>query len=324
MRICFIFNPFSGRNRRDPSLARALPAFAARRGLDAELVFTRAPHHATQLAHNAIARGCERIVAVGGDGTLNEVAQAVLGSGAALGLVPCGSGNGLARHLGLPTAAQDALAFVANPASPDIHIDAGEANGHAFFNVMGLGLDAEISARFNRLTRRGLPAYIRTGWSTFRQHRPEPLHITAPGIDRVLDAYLVAVANSAQYGNGAFIAPGASVADGRLDLVALPGPRCFAAMRQVTRLFLGTLDRDRQVTRLSAGEFTITRRRAGPIHTDGEVHHAGAEIRVRALPRALRIIAPAPLAELGRPFRRRLAPPPPGPSTSGANSHGET
>lgn len=302
MKIAFIFNPFSGRNRRDPSLARALPAFAAQRRLDAELMFTRAPHHATQLAHNAIARGCQRIVAVGGDGTLNEVAQAVLGSPAALGLIPCGSGNGLARHLGIPTRVQPALELVTDPASGTVQIDAGEADGHVFFNVMGLGFDAEISEQFNRLTRRGLPAYARTGLSTFRRHRAEPLRILAPGIDRAVEAYLVAVANSAQYGNGAFIAPGASVTDGKLELVALPAPRILSALTQVTRLFLGSLHRDPRVARLSSAEFTVIRRAPGPIHTDGEVHAAGAEVRIRALPLALRIIVPTPFRERTGPF----------------------
>lgn len=302
MKVAFIFNPFSGRNRRDPSLARALPAFAAERRLDAELMFTRAPHHATELARNAVGRGCERIIAVGGDGTLNEVAQAVVGTTAAFALVPCGSGNGLARHLGIPTRPHAALALATDPGSATTTIDVGEADGHVFFNVMGLGFDAVISERFNRLTRRGLPAYVRTGVSTFLRHRAEPLRVSAPGLEREIEAYLVAVANSAQYGNGAFIAPGASVTDGKLELVALPAPGMVSALTQVARLFHGSLDRDRRVTRLSAAEFTILRRAPGPFHTDGEVHMAGREIRIRTLPRALRIVVPLPLRERVGPF----------------------
>lgn len=302
MKVAFIFNPFSGRNRRDPFLARALPAFAAERRLDAELMFTRAPHHATELARNALARGCERIIAVGGDGTLNEVAQAVVGTPAAFALVPCGSGNGLARHLGIPTDARKALKLATDPACGTARIDVGEADGHLFFNVMGLGFDAVISERFNRLTRRGLPAYLRTGLATFREHRAETLRIVAPGIDRTIDSYLVAVANSAQYGNGAFIAPGASVIDGKLELVALPAPGLFSAMAQVSRLFLGRLDGDRRIHRWSAAEFTLRRSAPGPFHTDGEVHRAGREIRIRTLPRALRVVVPLPLRERVGPF----------------------
>ena len=102
MKLRFIFNPRSGRNARRPWLAPLIAEFIRARSLDATLVTTRGPGHATELARDALAAGCTRVIAVGGDGTMNEVAQALLHSEAALGLVPCGSGNGLALHLGLP------------------------------------------------------------------------------------------------------------------------------------------------------------------------------------------------------------------------------
>jgi diacylglycerol kinase (ATP) len=98
---------------------------------------------------------------------MNEIAQALVGARAALALVPCGSGNGLALHLGLPLRPRRALALLADPTARVVAIDTGTANGHPFFNAMGLGFDAEISRRFNRLTRRGLPAYARTGLAAF-------------------------------------------------------------------------------------------------------------------------------------------------------------
>jgi diacylglycerol kinase (ATP) len=293
MKTCFIFNPNSGRNRRNPHMVPAIHAFIARHRLDADLVSTESPGHATALARAAVAAGCARVVAVGGDGTMNEVAQALIGTPAALALVPCGSGNGLALHLGIPTTTRHALALIADPASRVAAIDTGAANGHPFCNAMGLGFDAEISRRFNRLTRRGLPAYALTGYAAFKGHRPEPCVIFGAGRREELDIFVIAVANSDQYGNRAYIAPGARVDDGALDLVAV-GPVTFLnALPLVARLFLGTLDRSARVLRLRDRHFVIVREAPGLIHTDGETHLTGVSVEVVVRPRSLRVVVPA-------------------------------
>ncbi|MDF3059374.1 MAG: hypothetical protein K0R17_3589 [Rariglobus sp.] len=293
MKTRFIFNPNSGKNRRDPWLVRAIPSFIAQHGLDANLVFTDAPGHATVLARKAVAEDCERIVAVGGDGTLNEVAQAVAGTRACLALVPCGSGNGLALHLGIPTAPLRALALLRAGFSRNEMMDTGEADGRPFFNVMGLGFDAEIGFRFNRLERRGLPNYFRTGLAAFCEHRPERVTVTTGGRSVSLDAFLVAVSNSDQYGNNARIAPGARVDDGRLDLVAVRPTGIFGAASLATRLFFGGFDRSASVMRMGGATFTIDRAKPGLFHTDGETHQGPARLEVIVRPRHLRIAVPA-------------------------------
>jgi len=293
MKTRFIFNPHSGRARRNSRLIPTIRAFIARHELDADLVSTESPGHATALARAAVDAGCTRIVAVGGDGTMNEVAQALIGAPAALALVPCGSGNGLALHLGIPTTPRRALALLADPTSRVAAIDTGAANGHPFCNAMGLGFDAEISRRFNRLTRRGLPAYALTGHAAFRNHRPEPCTIFGEGRREDLDVFVVAVANSDQYGNRAYIAPGARVDDGALDLVAV-GPITFLdAVPLVARLFLGTMDRSAHVLRLRDRHFVIARAAPGLIHTDGETHPTGVSIEVVVRPGSLQIVVPA-------------------------------
>jgi diacylglycerol kinase (ATP) len=293
MKTRFIFNPHSGRNRRNSPLVPAIHAFIARHRLDADLVSTESPGHATALAQDAVVAGCARVVAVGGDGTMNEVAQALIGAPAALALVPCGSGNGLALHLGIPTTPRRALALIADPASRVAAIDTGTANGHPFCNAMGLGFDAEISRRFNRLTRRGLPAYALTGHAAFRSHRPEACVIFGDGRREELDVFVIAVANSDQYGNRAYIAPGARVNDGTLDLVAVGPVTFFNALPLVVRLFLGTLDRSSHVLRLRDRRFVIVRAAPGLIHTDGETHLTGVSVEVVVRPRSLRIVVPA-------------------------------
>jgi YegS/Rv2252/BmrU family lipid kinase len=293
MKARFILNPCSGRNVRRPWLARFVREFIAARGLAADLVLTGRPGHATELAHAALAAGCDRVIAIGGDGTMNETAQALLHSPAALGLVPCGSGNGLALHLGIPTRLPAALALAADPAAHIAAIDTGAANGRPFFNAMGCGFDADVSRRFNRLTRRGLAAYARTGFAAFRARQREWTVIHGGGRTETLSTLLVTVANSDQYGNGAFIAPGARVDDGQLDLIAVRPVGYAGAVPLIARLFLGNLGGSPSVLRLRGAHFLIERPRPGLIHTDGETHATGATIEIQARPRSLRLLVPA-------------------------------
>ncbi|MDP3071850.1 MAG: diacylglycerol kinase family lipid kinase [Opitutaceae bacterium] len=292
MKTRFIFNPCSGRNRRRPALAEAIRAFIAARSLDAEFTMTEGPGHATALAREAAIAGSEVIVAVGGDGTMNEVAQGLLDTPAALALVPCGSGNGLALHLGLPRAPLAALQLATGVGGRVVAVDTGLANGKPFFNAMGLGLDADVSWRFNRLVRRGLPAYARVALTALRSLRPQRCTISSGARTESIDVLLVAVANSDHYGNHARIAPGARVDDGRLDLVAISAGSWAGVAALVPRLFLGNLDRSPLVTRFTGPRFVIDRVAPGLIHTDGETHEAGARVEVVVRPRSLRMVIP--------------------------------
>ncbi len=288
----FIFNPTSGGARRNARLLPRLRGFIAARGLDADLTATDGPGHATVLAHEAVRAGCQRGVAVGGDGTMNEVAQVLRDGPTALALVPAGSGNGLARHLRLPKTMGAALELAADPAARIAQIDAGTVGGRPFFNVMGSGLDAEVSGRFNRLRRRGLSSYLRASVSAFIHRRAERCAITGPEGRETLEALLIAVANSDQYGNGARIAPGARADDGLLDLIAVRPVGPAGAALLAIRLFLGTFDRSPRVRRLRGSHFRIERPTASPIHTDGEVHRAPADLDLAVQAGSLRVIAP--------------------------------
>jgi len=298
----FIFNPCSGR-RRNARLLPAVRALIAGRPLNADLMITDGPGHATELARQAVARGCARVVAVGGDGTMNEVAQALINTNTSLAMVPCGSGNGLARHLGLPGTSDEAMALAANLGASIATIDTGSVNGHPFFNAMGLGLDAEVSRRFNALTRRGLPAYARTALSVFLGRRSERCVITCDGTSQSIEALLISVANSDQYGNGAFVAPGATVDDGLLDLVAVQPTGAFRAAALGVRLFLGSFDRSPRVHRLRGGYFVIERPSAGIVHTDGEIHQTGALLTIEIRPRSLSVVVSEAFATSGRKAR---------------------
>ncbi|QYM77980.1 diacylglycerol kinase family lipid kinase [Horticoccus luteus] len=292
MKLRFILNPRSGANLRTPHLAADLAAYVRAHSLDADIALTTARHHAIELARTAAAQGCERIVAVGGDGTVNEVAQGLLGTSAALAIIARGSGNGLARHLGLPRALPAALALATDAAAPILPIDTGLADGHLFLTAMGVGFDADIVHEFNEHPRRGLTAYVTTTLATWRRRPTLHCSISTGAATFALDALLIGVLNADQYGNNARLAPGARVDDGLLNLVAVRPVGSVAAVLLASRLFLGGFDRSAHVVHLRAPRFIIERDAPGLLHTDGETHPAGPRVEVAVTPRSLRVVVP--------------------------------
>ncbi|HEU5079640.1 MAG TPA: diacylglycerol kinase family protein [Opitutaceae bacterium] len=294
MKARFIFNPRSGHNQRNPYLLDRALSFIGEHKINASVIPTEKPRHATELTKRAIDDGCEMVIAIGGDGTMNEVASALVGTDVALGLIPCGSGNGLGRHLGIPGPGRGAFRTLLEGAPKAI--DTGFVNGIPFFNAMGLGFDAEISSRFNRLTNRGLPAYIRTTLSTLFSFRSQS-YIIRNGTQRVdTRAFIISIANSDQYGNDCFIAPGAEVDDGHLNLTVVKKVDVFNAVPLTIRLFTKSIDGSPSVTRLRGSHFTIERPKRGLVHTDGETHETGRHIEIEVRPRSLRIMVPKTFA----------------------------
>jgi len=286
----FIFNPHSGSNRRNPYLRDRAEAFIRSHGWDAKVVVTERPRHATGLARQAVDEGCTLVVAIGGDGTMNEVASALADTPACFGLIPCGSGNGLGRHLGIRQAGQ---AFHVLLEGRPISIDTGMVNADPFFCVAGTGFEALIASRFATLTSRGFTGYLRTSVQAWRSYRPERYIIHhGRGRDSV-EAFTLAISNSSQYGNNAYIAPGASMSDGLLDITAVPRVGLHNAVPLLWRLFNGSLDRVATVRRWQGDKFVIEREQAGWIHTDGEPRAEVARLEITIRPRSLRIMVPS-------------------------------
>jgi YegS/Rv2252/BmrU family lipid kinase len=291
LNICFVYNPKAGPVREQVKMAGMIEAFLAKSGLKGAVSVTERRGHATELAAAAVKAGADVVVAVGGDGTVNEVAGALVDSTAALGIVPCGSGNGLARHLGISLRPAFALAGLASGRVR--RIDAGEANGRLFFCAMGTGFDTAVLTSFERLARRGFAAYFVAAIRAFSSYRCEAYGVRiGAGEVEVRPALFVTVANSDQLGNNARIAPGARVDDGRLDLVVIPPVGWLSGLPLVGRLFAGSLNGGAGVGRWTGERFVVTRAAAGPIHVDGELVQTAAEISVRVRPGCLRVIGP--------------------------------
>lgn len=293
VKIRFIINPYSGRRQNRSAQHATIARFVAVHAINADIFTTNAAGHATQLASEAVTLECTHVVCVGGDGTINEVAQALINTTVILVLAPSGSGNGLARHLGLATSLPHALSLLLREDSKAALIDTGTVNDRLFCNVMGFGFDAEISARFNGLKRRGMAGYLSAAFRCFRRRGSELCRIESDEKTWVQSAFILSVANSDQYGNNALIAPGASVQDGKLDLVVVSPISVLAAVPLISRLFLGRINGSAKVVRIQGMRFRITRNRPGLIHTDGDVHDADAVLNIVVQPKSLRILVRA-------------------------------
>ncbi|HUU32737.1 MAG TPA: diacylglycerol kinase family protein, partial [Vicinamibacterales bacterium] len=237
-----VINPMSGvRANAGGSAEVALAgSVLGEAGFAADVVVTNGPGHATELAREAASRGVELVVAWGGDGTMNEVARALAFGPISLALVPAGSGNGLARELGLPLDAAAALALAGR--GRQRRIDAGEANGQLFFNVAGVGLDARVAHRFAESKgRRGLTRYAQLGAQELLRHRAEHYELSWDGGADAGHKLFIALANSRQYGSHGCIAPAARVDDGRLDLVIVDDQPLWRVLGRVPAFFAGTL-----------------------------------------------------------------------------------
>lgn len=290
MKLLYIINPASGKLRRDTGFVDRLTAQAKRLGVAGEMKFTQHAKHATELAALGVEQGFDCVVAVGGDGTMNEVAQGLVHQDCLMGLVPCGSGNGLGRHLGIVGGVERALQILGQGAVKSI--DSGSVNEHPFFNVMGIGFDAEISERFNHLESRGLSSYIKVGTQAFFSYRPRHYHVQNGTSTRVTDAWMVSVANSAQFGNNAYIAPQAQVDDGLLDLVCLCPAHPLQVLPLTFRLFAKNIHKSPRAITMQAKTFTVECEGASTIHTDGEVYQTEKILNIVNHPKSLKIIAP--------------------------------
>ena len=279
MKSIFLINPRSGARRVD---ARAIIGNAG------DTVDCQRKEDLDGIIDAAIAGGYEVVYAVGGDGTVHEIAKRLIGKPAALGIIPTGSGNGLARHLGIPLDPAKAM----TSGREIIAIDAAEVNGAAFVNVMGVGLDAEIAHRFAASGTRGFWTYLKEGLFAFSEYARGEYEIEIGGAAQTHRALIVAVANSSQYGSDARIAPVASLQDGLLNLVIVEDVPIAEAPVMITRLFNGTIHESNHVKIIEAPEMIIRRPAAGPAHLDGEPVVLEAELRVRVLPGALKVLVP--------------------------------
>ena len=300
MRAGVIINPISGRSGRRPAAGASRVAIAervlgARPDVSAEIVLTQAAGHAAELVRGFVARGFDRVVAWGGDGTVNEAAGPLRGTRVALGIVPSGSGDGLARSLALRAAPEPALQTALS--SSTSAIDVGVLAGRHFLNVAGVGFDAAVACAFNARTRRGAVGYVTGGLSSVWTYKCATYTLELDGHSSTGSRFLVAFANGRQYGNGIVIAPDADLADGWLNAVVVAEGSALRQLWRARRLAIGRLRPAEGVRRLRVQSARI---RADHLmcHVDGETFETDGEVRVSIEPRAL-LIAGLAVRNLG-------------------------
>ena len=278
--MLFIVNPISGKGRKKRLIASLIKA-------GYKVACTEYAGHAEQLAREAAE---QVVVAVGGDGTVNEVARGLIGTGKTLGIFPCGSGDGLARHLGISHQYNKALKIITNGKTSAL--DAGTINDRYFFSVCGVGFDAIVSERFAKCGKRGLSTYIKEGLKTWRIYAPEKYTIDIDGQHIETEAIIITIGNSNQWGNGAKITPLADSSDGILDITMVDGFKAIELPWLAGRLMTGTAHKSRRVHTYRGKHILIKRLSDGPAHADGDWFYTGKAIEIEVIPHALQVLIP--------------------------------
>ena len=285
--IHFIINPHAGTQQKR-SIVQLIEQQANSMPYSPHIIFTREAGEATALARLSVERGVQRVVAVGGDGTINEVAQALVGTNTALGIIPAGSGNGLARHLHIPQDTRKAL-HIALHASPQL-IDTAVVNDIPYFCSCGVGFDALISWKFAQRDKRGFNTYVDEVLKNIQTYKPESYTLKIDGKTIERNAFIIAINNASQYGNNAFIAPQASCSDGLLDVTIVLPFQIQDLPALALQLFNKTLAQNHRVEIYRARSIQISRQKESPIHIDGEARIMPDIINCEILPDSLLVL----------------------------------
>ena len=293
--ILFIINKVAGKGFL-PTVEGKILDICARYQAECTIEFTRSKGHATELAREGIAKGFKKIVAIGGDGTLNEVAQALVHTEVTMGIVPKGSGNGLSRHLGIPLNFEEAVeaVFTGHP----ILMDTFLLNDHLSINVSGVGFDGHVANLFGKDGKRGLLGYIKLTVQEFFHFNEYTGSLTIDGKTHSVRAFILAIANSTQYGNNARIAPLASVTDHKLHITLLSKVPLHALLPFMLRFFSQRVYDSAYCKTYEGKELKLSMERAVPYHVDGEPTGSAQEFSIKVQPASLHMLVPNPTAKI--------------------------
>jgi diacylglycerol kinase (ATP) len=291
-KVRLLINPNAGMGTELEQIRQSLLDHWDLPGTDLTIQFSKSKQDGQEKAKRAIEEGVQTLLVAGGDGMINTIGSVLIGSDAALGVIPTGSGNGLARHFDIPLDPSAAVKALAK-ASPKA-IDVGFANDHPFFITCSLAWDAALVKSFEKSPVRGVLPYIFAGVYEFFEYTPQPftLQLDNEKEIRVEDPQLCTIANLTQYGGGAQIAPGAKADDGRLQLVVIRRKNFAKVISMIGKMFDGTIDRLREIETHSFQTLTVRRQKEGPMQLDGELLSAPAEVHIRVQPRALNVLVP--------------------------------
>ena len=287
VKVIFIINPISGTVGKG-HIVGMVPQYLGDSRFEVDIKYTEHSGHAAELARQAASRAFGIAVAVGGDGTVNEVARSLVHTETALGIVPCGSGNGLARHLGIPMNPSGALRVIADCNIEKL--DYGMINDTPFFCTCGVGFDAFVSSKFAESGKRGLLSYIENTLREGLKYRSDTYDIEVDGEKQHYKAFLIACANASQYGNNVYIAPQASMSDGLMDVTIMEPFNVLEAPQIAIQLFNKSIDTNSRIRTFKCHRLHIHRNAPGVIHFDGDPKQEGKDLDVRLVESAIHVV----------------------------------
>jgi diacylglycerol kinase (ATP) len=282
----FIINPVSGGKKKD-GVRDLIKKFLDKAIFEYDIVESEGVLDARKKASDA-AGVYDLVVAVGGDGTVNETASGITGSSTALGILPYGSGNGLSRFLGIPMNIEKAIKTLNNWRVETI--DSAKANGEWFFNMAGMGIDAHVSNVFARADTRGFSTYIKLSIKEVAGYKSQHYYIDIDGNSLERDAFMLSFANSSQFGNNAHISPHASLQDGLIDVCIVKPFPWYRFPEFVARSFMKTTDKFEYLTIIRGKKITAKRDTPGPMHLDGEPHDGITSLAIEVVPASLKVL----------------------------------
>lgn len=283
----FIINLISGTSDK-AAIPGLIDQYLDKTQFEYEIAVTQYAGHASEIAAKAKDDGVDVVVAIGGDGTVNEVARAIVHSDTALGIIPCGSGNGLARHLLLPLNVRKAIEVINR--CEIRQLDYGIINDYPFFCTCGMGFDAFVSMKFAEAGKRGPITYVENVLREGLKYKPETYTIEDESGTLQYKAFLISCANASQYGNNAYIAPQASMSDGLMDVIIMEPFDVFEAPQISIEMFSKTLDKNSKIKTFRTRHLHIRRDKPGVIHYDGDPVMTGADIDIELKPKGINII----------------------------------
>lgn len=287
-KIIFVVNPISGTQGKK-AILKWIDERIDRSIYDYSIVRTEYAGHASIIAKEAARDGIDIVVAIGGDGTINEIGRSLVHTNTALGIIPCGSGNGLARHLHIPMDPKAAIEIINQ--GDKCCIDYGKINNIPFFCTCGVGFDAFVSLKFADSGKRGLLTYLENTLHESLVYQPETYEIENEEGTMKYKAFLIACGNASQYGNNAYITPQASLTDGLMDITIMEPFTVLDVPSLSFQLFNKTIDQNSRIKTMRAKKIKIHRTKEGVLHFDGDPLMAGKELEVEIIPKGLHVIA---------------------------------
>ncbi len=288
IKTLFIVNPFSGLGRQKRIEGHIQKVLDGER-FDYRVVYTERPHHATRLCEEAIKDAYQLIVAVGGDGTVNEVARPLAGTKVAMGIIPSGSGNGLARHLKISTNPAQAIAVINK--MHQRKIDTVKVNDRLFVSIAGVGFDAYIAKKYAGQKKRGFTKYAMLSIQNYFAYKPKKYHLTVDGRTLKRRALFISIANSDQFGYNTSIAPNAKIDDGLVDVCIMKKVPWFKTVILAPLLFSQNLHRSSYLEIIRAREVEIYQKKKR-INLDGESVKLGQKLHFEVWPLSLIVVTP--------------------------------